>query len=278
MSTPGRNPPPPRRRLLRVLAAAGAALVLPVAARARDPHAEVAVLPLRNRPAGEILDELQALFGDTATLRADGFRLLVRADAATMQQIRALVAELDHPARDLLLSVRRSAEAPGREHGTGIDLETGPAGTRARGTVSRRITTRREDLTQQLRLREGTSATILVGETEPAGFRLIAGRAGVGVEPLVQDTTRGFRVRPQLQPDGRVRVEIEQLHERPAPGGPGRIDRQALTTAITLEPGRWHPVAGVEQTLEFDTRGLASRRTTRDRDHFTLELRVTPID
>jgi len=252
-----------------------AGTLLPGAALAREPHAEVAVLPLQNRPAHSLLPELQALFGDTATLRGDGFRLLVRADAHTLQQIREVVTELDAPTQDLILSVRRHSDAPRTERGSGFEFESGPDGTEGRITTQRLRTTRRDDQTQHLRLREGTDAIILVGETRTAGFRIIHGRAGVGVEPLLQDTARGFRVRPQVQPDGRVRVAISQLHERPLTRG--AVDRDAIDTQLTLEPGTWHTLGGVHSESATEQRGLASRRTTRDRDTLTLEIRVDPV-
>ncbi|WP_019025225.1 MULTISPECIES: secretin N-terminal domain-containing protein [unclassified Thioalkalivibrio] len=245
---------------------------------ARDAHAEVAVLPLQNRPAAEILPELQGLFGEAATLRADGFRLLVRADAQTLEQIRNVVTELDLASRDLILSVRRSSERPRQETGAALDIESGPDGTRAQGTARRWTTARHDDQTQQVRLREGTEAVILVGETEAHGFRVFAGRAGVGMEPLFRDTARGFRVQPHAQPDGRIRVDIFQLHEQPPATTMGRVERQAVESSITIQPGAWHELAGVGRTLNLDERGIASRRTSRARDALSLQIRVDPID
>ncbi|ADC72300.1 hypothetical protein TK90_1809 [Thioalkalivibrio sp. K90mix] len=267
-----------RRRTLRILA--GCLLLAGPSAPAlgRDPQAEVAVLPLQNRPAAEILPELQGLFGDAATLRADGFRLLVRTDARTLEQIREVVAELDHSARDFILSVRRSSERPRQETGTGIDIETGPDGTQARGTARRWTTARQDDQTQQIRLRDGTDAVILVGETEAHGFRVFAGRSGFGMEPVFRDTARGFRVQPHAQPDGRIRVDIVQLHEQPPATTMGRVERQAVESSITIEPGAWHDLAGVGRTIELDERGIASARTTLDRDALSLQIRVDPID
>ncbi|WP_026278938.1 MULTISPECIES: secretin N-terminal domain-containing protein [Thioalkalivibrio] len=245
---------------------------------ARDPQADVAVLPLQNRPAAEILPELQGLFGNAATLRADGFRLLVRADARTLEQIREVVAELDHSTQDLVLSVRRSSERPRQETEAGIDIESGPDGTQARGTARRWTTAPRDDQTQQIRLREGTEAVILVGETEAHGFRVFAGRAGFGMEPVFRDTGRGFRVQPQAQPDGRIRVDIYQLHEQPPAATLGRVERQFVESSITIEPGTWHDLAGVGRTIDLEERGIASRRTTRERDALSLQIRVDPVD
>ncbi len=267
-----------RRHTLRILAGSLLLPGLSAPALARDPQAEVAVLPLQNRPAAEILPELEGLFGNAATLRADGFRLLVRADAQTLVQIRKVVAELDHSAQDLVLSVRRSSERPRQETGAGIDIESGPDGTQARGTARRWTTTRHDDQTQQIRLREGTEAIILVGETEAHGFRVFAGRAGFGMEPVFRDTARGFRVQPHTQPDGRIRVDIYQLHEQPPHTTMGRVERQSLESSITIDPGAWHELAGVGRTLDLGERGIASRLTTRERDALSLQIRVDPID
>jgi hypothetical protein len=263
-----------RRRLLRAAAALAGGLLLSTTTPARPTRAEVAVLPLQHRPAREILRELQGLFGDAATLRGDGFRLLVRADARTLQQVREVVTELDAPAQDLVLSVRRHRDAPRTERGSGFELGTGPAGTEGRVTTQRLRTTRREDQTQYLRLREGSEAIILVGETRTAGFRIFRGRAGVGVEPLLRDTARGLRVRPRVRPDGRIHVAVTFLHEHPLPRG--AVDRDAVNTQLIVEPGTWQTLGGIHRDTDATERGLASRRTTRDRDTLTLEIRVDP--
>lgn len=267
-----------RRHTLRILAGSLLLPGLSAPALARDPQAEVAVLPLQNRPAAEILPELEGLFGNAATLRADGFRLLVRADAQTLVQIRKVWPNSTTAPRISSSRYAAAASAPRQETGAGIDIESGPDGTQARGTARRWTTTRHDDQTQQIRLREGTEAIILVGETEAHGFRVFAGRAGFGMEPVFRDTARGFRVQPHTQPDGRIRVDIYQLHEQPPHTTMGRVERQSLESSITIDPGAWHELAGVGRTLDLGERGIASRLTTRERDALSLQIRVDPID
>ncbi|MGM0552627.1 MAG: secretin N-terminal domain-containing protein [Pseudomonadota bacterium] len=264
-----------RRGALRgILALVAVPLLAVGAVTARDSGMEVAVLGLEHRPAQTLLPQLQALFGDAATLRADGFRLLVRADPRTLEQIRKLLAELDTPRTDLLLSVRRSSDAPSVQRSDRLGVEAGPEGVEGRLGLQRRRTTRRNDLVQQVRLHEGSEAVILVGETRPDGFRVFAGRAGVGVEPLYRDTRRGFRVQPQVLPDSRVQVKIRHLHEQPL--RPGTVDRETLETRITLEPGQWHDLTRISQKQDMEERGLATRHTTRDRSVMTLQIRLDP--
>ena len=263
----------PRRRSLRQILALAAVPLLPASvASAHAPGMQVAVLGLEHRPAQALLPQLQALFGDTATLRADGFRLLVRADPHTLEQIRQVLAALDTPETDLILKVRRTSDAPTLQHGDRLGMEAGPEGIEGRLELQRRRTTRRDDLIQQVRMREGSEAVILVGETQADGFRVIAGRAGVGVEPLYRDTRRGFRVQPRVLPDGRVQVTIHHVHEQPR--APGTVDREALTTRVTLEPGQWYELAGVTREHDLEERGLATRRTTRDRSTMNLQMRL----
>ncbi len=52
------------------------------------------------------------------------------------------------------------------------------------------------------------------------------------------------------------------------------MDRDAIDTQLTLEPGTWHTLGGVHSESATEQRGLASHRTTRDRDTLTLEIRV----
>lgn len=234
---------------------------LPGPLTARDPHTEVTVIELQKRRAEEIVKDLRAVF-PAATLQADGFRLLVRAAAHDLEDIRDLAAKLDQARPDLILRVRRRGDEDGERRG-----------------LVRRFTTRRGDEREQyLRLRDGGRAILMVGETLPAGYRLFAGRAGVAVEPLFRDTERGFVVEPRMQPDGRVRVVVSHIHQIPLREG-ARHER--VETDVTLETGRWHDFAGVRSRLDEQAREThppVRRRTTRDRDAVSLEIRVDPAD
>ncbi|WP_038036658.1 secretin N-terminal domain-containing protein [Thioalkalivibrio sp. ALE20] len=249
-----------RRRFLRASAAA-CLLALPLRSTARDAADRVTVIDLQNRRAEAVVHDLRELFPG-ATLQPDGFRLLVRAPAHEIEEIRQMVAELDRASPDLILRVRRR-----RDH----DDETA-------GRIRRFTTRRDEDREQFLRLRDGGRAVLMVGETLPAGYRLFAGRAGVAIDPIYRDTARGFAVEPRMQPDGRVRVAITHLHQTPLQRG---AEHERVATEITLEPGSWHDFAGIRSRLESDARDVhppVRRRTTRARDDVSLEIRVDPAE
>jgi hypothetical protein len=72
-------------------------------------------IPLQHRLADELIPILEPLLPSGATLTGTGDVLLLRADAATLQQVRAALATLDRPPRQLLITVGQSTGRSARE-------------------------------------------------------------------------------------------------------------------------------------------------------------------
>ena len=68
------------------------------------------VIDLKHRTAQEVIPVLQPLLEPGAALSGQDYKLFVRTSSANLAQIRAALAQIDRRPRQLLVSVRHSAQ------------------------------------------------------------------------------------------------------------------------------------------------------------------------
>ena len=114
-----------------LLLAIGLAVAIGAPAAADDAVFEI--LPVRNRPAADLVPPLEAMLGSQATVTAYQNRLIVRAPRSLLPEIRRLVRELDVRPRSLWITVSqgRDLEASGRA--ATARVAAGPGGVAAGG-------------------------------------------------------------------------------------------------------------------------------------------------
>jgi type II secretory pathway component GspD/PulD (secretin) len=269
-----------RRRLHPWLAAL---LLAAVPAAADYP---LTILELHHRLPAELIPQLAPLAGPDGVVSGANDVLLVRAAPARLADIRRALAQLDRPARNLLVEVRRIGDSAAHRRGIGVRVDErvgehgrvilGPGG----GTgVSVREASRQRDtrVLQRVRVLDGASAQINVGASTPVrvreGWRTPAGgwqRDTVGAI----DTGIGFTATPRLVGE-RVVVDI---HQRDAAWDQGTVTGGSVQTQVSGPLGVWLPLGGTRATdqgaaLDISGVGEGSRAALS-----TLELRVTAVD
>lgn len=188
------------------------------------------VIDLYHRGAEELIPLLQPLLEGRGAVTGQGGKLILRAPAAELPSLRAVVEQLDTPPLKLLVSVRRQA----RVHGDSLHSR------RDRGAE------------QSVQVLDGHQAYIGLGEEQPRVSGLIVvtadgieGRGGIDWSLLES----GFSVRPRVDGD-RVTVDITS-HERHRDAA-GVIQDAALTATVAgrlgewLELGRSGPMGGAD--------------------------------
>lgn len=274
--------PEARRRL-----ALGVVLVLALAepAPGRD-DTVVKVIPLRHRPAADLVEVLRPLVGPEGTLDALDTRLVVRATPLALARVEQAIAELDRELRSLLITVsqgqRRRAEReaggvsggvsaggttvvvspPGA--GGATSVETRSSRTVVRGAYGGQSVTEDGEAVQQIRTVEGGAARIHVGRSEPVTTVGIvptsAGPALSSGTSYVESGT-GFYVRPLLA-GATVTLELwaESTEGTPA----GTVEGQRLRTSVAGRLGEWIEVGSALREAFTRARSLAggSRQTT----------------
>jgi hypothetical protein len=257
-------------------------------------HAETLVaIPLQYRLAEELLPILQPLLPAGAALTGTGDVLLVRGDDDTLQQVRAALATLDRPPRQLLITVGQATA------GTGSAASVRGSATVAAGDVQ--VGVNRPPLPSsrvrvvvlagrgQVELRDVSSVRALEGHetyvalTASQPFTSAAtihdGSNGVTrVHTLGrQDARTGFVATPRLSGD-RVTLEISPSQQRLGPPGhDAPVAGQTLTTTVSGRLGEWIELGSIRATRTNDATALGIWGTGSELTHYSAWVMVEEV-
>jgi hypothetical protein len=265
--------------LLPLLAPLAAALA-PSAPRAQ----EIEVLSLSHRSADELLPLLRPFVESGGALTGQGFQLILRASPANRAQIRQLIAALDRPPRQLLISVRQDRASDSAQRALGADgsVVIGTQGSggslRIQGSNERSVGT--QATTQTLRVVEGGRAWLAMGSAVPFTFRRwVLTPQGVTevLGTVYYEAVTGFYVRPRLAGE-QVTLEIEPEQSTvTVRGGERAIERASLSTTVQGRLGEWIAVGGADVREDRSNSGLLSSERGVERNRRGVWLRVEAL-
>ncbi|HEX6571692.1 MAG TPA: hypothetical protein VF055_06685 [Steroidobacteraceae bacterium] len=250
-------------------------------------------IPLQHRLAEELIPMLEPLLPLGAALTGAGDVLLVRADAATLQQVRAALATLDRPPRQLLITVGQSTGRSAREAGVrgsatigSGDVQVGvnrPPATEPGARVEVQDRQDRTDIrnVSSVRALEGHEAYVAVGESRPFTSTSTAGDGRHG--PVYGQTTQhrevqtGFFATPRVSGD-RVTLEISPTQQQFGNGPrPAAVATQTLTTMVTGRLGEWIELGGVDDSRRGDATGLVTWGTRTELTQYAAWVKVEEL-
>jgi len=248
---------------------------------------EVAVIPLHNRPVSEVLPMLRPHLEPDGGISGIGNQLVISAPPATLARLRGILAEIDRPPRQLVISVRQEGAEEAAAGGAGVSGRVGSDGVRvtvpptpsppgvevrassgddtlrARAWSSRDL--RENRAMQQVRVLEGGSAHISMGVSYPLPLRQVfLTPTGVvtGDAVVFRNLETGFRVSPTLSGDT-VTLDISPRQEELLPGSGGLARVRQLSTRVSGRLGEWIPLGG-DNLAEQSRRSGYTSQSTRD--------------
>ncbi|MGE5155616.1 MAG: hypothetical protein ACM3ST_16600 [Bdellovibrio bacteriovorus] len=259
-------------------------------ALARDYPLEI--IELRSRLPEELIPVLAPLAGPDGSVVGARHALFVRAAPERLADIRRALAELDRPARSLLIQVRQGSSLDTSRQGVGVwsreswgsgeprgRVRVGPPGPEGAGIIaSAGRDNARRDLIQEVRALDGHPAFIAIGRDQPLAFQeLEIGRDGTrmrrGHDYWRAET--GFSVVPRVLGE-RVILEIEARSA--SPGGGGAIDTGVVAGRVEGRLGDWIPVGASSESGQGQSAGLLYGAQGRREAQGQVELRVVPLD
>jgi hypothetical protein len=257
------------------------------AARAEHP---LEIIDLTSRPAEELIPLLAPLAGPDGLVTGRGASLFVRASPERLEDIRRALEALDTPPRSLLIQVRQASETQAAHAGVGaaidekvtdgVRIRTGPrtpgGGSRVEAHAGRLSEDR--EVSQEVRVLEGSRAFIAIGSEHPAGHReTYAGPGGVSARRSLAYERRssGFSVLPRLNGE-RVSLEIGSF-DRGAADSRGTAEIAGVQTRVTGRLGEWIRVGGASTEERRADGGLLQLREAERRGTLDLYLRVLEL-
>ncbi len=245
-------------RILMLLVLLLGLLVVPCAA-------EIKVITLRHISAERVLPALREVLGGQGQVSAWENRLIVNASPQEIRVVEKVLEQLDVPPVMLRVSLRQDSReglAGGPVTGTGTAALVAD-GTRHLGNVG-------EQLTQSLRLKDGSEGFILVGEMLPyvRSMRVLAGRYAAYEQELdFQVLNSGFWVRPILE-EGFATVEIRphleglrQVGPRTL-GLPSAVELRELGSTLRVPLGTWVDLGSELREGDEVSRAILAWRTS----------------
>ncbi|WP_372696491.1 secretin N-terminal domain-containing protein [Immundisolibacter sp.] len=247
---------------------------------------QIVTLTLQQRPAAELVPLLQPLLQERERVSGDGHTLLLSAEPARLEQLRAAVAQLDRAPRRLRITVRQVLSADERLHGAGGDdaarrvVRSPPdAGSSAQaryrgiGVHGADPTGRqRETAMHSVQALEGRPARVAVGLMAPFDSLCEDSHGQRQVCTEYREVSTGFEVLARLGGAEEVTLEVRPQAQQLA--GPGTVAFALAHTQLRGPLGQWLELAGELRTAGNEARDVLASTARRDRTERRLAIKV----
>ena len=225
------------------------------------------LISLQHRPADEILPLIRPFIAKDGVVRSAGDKLIVRTSIDNLEQLRALILQLDRPPRRLLIMVSQLRGDAAAEDGTAQEFDH----SRESMDVRVRRTQKRGEgnTSQRVQVNEGEQAYIEASVALPL-TDYTAEHSAHGTR--LRETTRyvsaaaGFYARPRLDGD-RVTVEImpRQTAVR-SEETPPVFTTQEIHTIISGKLGEWIEIGSTRHAALGEDDDVVTHSTLRHSD------------
>jgi len=254
------------------------------------------VIHLQHQPAEDIIPVIRPLVGNDGVVTGSGYKLIIRAPAQRLDEIKKLLLEIDRPLQQLIISVRQgrkllretdkqsiagnvgSGDArlkvgrPTRSGGLTMRYRDGDDMLQAH--MNQRNTELNDDISQQVRTISGRPAYISVGQSQPVPQQqtIVQGNRVVRTyNTQYYETGSGFYVTPRLRGD-QVSLEISAGRQQP---GRYRVESSGLSTTVSGKLGEWIQLGGSNEISNQSGSGLIHNRTSQTADLRDISVKVT---
>jgi len=261
----------------------------------------VEVISLNHRTVEEVIPVLRPFVGSEGVISGMNNQLIVQTTPARLERIKEIIARIDIPLRQLMITVaqnvtreqlERIAAASGK-----ITISNNNRLTISdeRGDRTGRVEYSRDEDTlkvqgqsstgiaqtadiQRLRILEGSQALIKIGSSIPLPERTVVRNTnGVTVigSSRYHDVTSGFYVLPRIVGDG---VILEISPQRSTLGKEKSIDYQSATTRVKGQLGKWIELGSIQQRQDDKGSKIGSGSKEKASERRGIFLKVEEIE
>ena len=260
-------------------------IVLTFIANSLSAADQLEIFPLKHRTANEVIPIIAPLLGKESTVTGQGFNLIIRAPAESLEQVRDIIAQLDRAPNRLRISVRQHQTGTVSGHGIGasgtissgdVDIQlndSGPARLKLHESRQRSA----KNGTQTINTIEGRQAFIQVGKLIPVPERSVD-RFGNQRESIqYKNASTGFYVLARLNGD-KVTLDISPHSISLNRHGQQSFNIQQAQTTVRGKVGTWISIGGVQQKRHSSSKGItySTRRNEGLDSDFQIRVEVIP--
>jgi len=230
------------------------------------------IVPLKYHTSADMLPVAQDFIGKDGQVSAYGNQLIVNAEPSKIDELKALLSQLDTQPKRLLITVDTNENNGRGDQGYSVN---GAAPNQTR--IISRSTTSREGGVQQVQTSENTPALIQVGQSVPLTSSRSDGYGDLQSETQYRNVTQGFYVTASVTGEI-VHLSISTNRDRMSQERPDVVNVQSTDTTVTGRLGEWITLAGVNRQTQADKQGLSRSYSTQGRDDMTLRVKVDALD
>lgn len=219
------------------------------------------VIALQHRTGAELLPAAQAALGREGTVSVFEDKLIVNASPERIEDVRALLRQLDTRARRLLISVDTDDVQSQDRRGSAQIIEYG--------------TGNREGGFQQVQTSDGQTALIQVGQSVP----ITTGTAtpyGAQTNTEYRNVTQGFYVTPTVS-GNTVHLKISTNHDHISRERQDVVDVQSSDTTLSGPLGEWLYLGGSSGQSQYRSSDSAYTYSTQRNRDVSLRVKVDLI-
>lgn len=226
-------------------------------------HAATEVVPLQHRSSAELLPAAQAFLGKDGSVTAFENKLIVNASAERIDDLRALLQQLDTVPKRLLISVDNN--------------DSNFQDNRGNARVIHYGTSNRDGGMQQVQASEGQPALIQVGQSIPVTSTSTDSYGRFQSNTEYRNVTQGFYVTPSLSGDT-VRLQISTNNDRISQERADVVKVESTDTTVTGKLGEWITLAGFNQQSQAERSASSHSYSTQRGENMTLRVKVDLVD
>ena len=222
------------------------------------------VVPLNHRTSADLLPVAQHFIGKDGTVSAYGNQLIVNADPARIDELKALLSQLDTAPKRLLITVDTNQN---NQQDSG-DQQT---------QIISYSTASRQGGIQQIQASEGVPALIQTGQSIPLTSTGTDTYGRLQSQTEYRNVTQGFYVTASVTGET-VHLAISTNRDRMSQERPDVVNVQSTDTSVSGRLGQWITLAGISRQTQADKQGMTRTYGTQGRDDLTLRVKVDTLD
>jgi type II secretory pathway component GspD/PulD (secretin) len=222
------------------------------------------IVPLKYRTSADMLPMAQDFIGKDGQVSAYGNQLIVKAEPDKIQELKALLTQLDTAPKRLLITVDTNENN---------QQNTGDQQTR----IINYSTASRDGGIQQIQASEGAPALIQVGQSVPITSSQTNSYGDYSSQTQYRNVTQGFYVTASVTGET-VHLAISTNRDRMSQERPDVVNVQSTDTTVTGRLGEWITLAGVNRETQADKQSQTRSYSTQGRDDMTLRVKVETLD
>ncbi|RBL68796.1 secretin [Pseudomonas sp. MWU13-2625] len=222
------------------------------------------IVPLKYRTSADMLPMAQDFIGKDGQVSAYGNQLIIKAEPDKIQEVKALITQLDTAPKRLLITVDTNENN---------QQNTGDQQTR----IINYSTASRDGGIQQIQASEGAPALIQVGQSVPITSGQSNSYGDYSSQTQYRNVTQGFYVTASVTGDI-VHLAISTNRDRMSQERPDVVNVQSTDTTVSGRLGEWITLAGVNRETQADKQGATRSYSTQGRDDMTLRVKVDSLD